>query len=90
MVSDEANLRTQLFSLFIFMTEKANEMVTASGRPSGIAMTITVTAVIRAYKKSVTVSPSHCLVLKRTLSATHLEKPNSREIKKNLNPIFAS
>jgi hypothetical protein len=30
------------------------------------------------------------LVLKRTLSTTHLEIPKSREIKKNLNPIFAS
>ena len=90
MVSDEAKERTQLFSFFIFMTEKANDMVTASGRPSGIAMTMTVTAVIIAYKKSVTASRSHYLVLKRTLSAMHLEIPNRRARQKNLNPNFAS
>jgi len=37
-----------LFSLFIFMTEKAKDIVTARGRPSGIAITMTVTAVMTA------------------------------------------
>jgi hypothetical protein len=43
------------------MTEKAKEIVTARGRPSGIAITITVTAVITAYRKSVKVYPSQPL-----------------------------
>ena len=47
-VSDEANFLTQLFSFFIFITENAKDIVTARGRPSGTAITITVTAVIRA------------------------------------------
>jgi hypothetical protein len=47
-VSEEASLRTQLFSLFIFMKENAKDIVTEIGRPSGIAITMTVTAVITA------------------------------------------
>ena len=61
-VSEEASLRTQLFSLFIFITENAKDIVTARGSPSGIAITMTVTAVIIAYRKSVKVDPSQLLV----------------------------
>jgi hypothetical protein len=43
------------------MTEKAKEIVTARGRPSGIAITMTVTAVITANVKSVKVAPSQGL-----------------------------
>ena len=42
MVSQAYILRTKLLSFNIFLTEKARERVTASGRPSGIATTITV------------------------------------------------
>jgi hypothetical protein len=45
-VSEASSFLTRLFSFFIFMTEKAREMVTASGRPSGTATTMTVTAMI--------------------------------------------
>lgn len=60
-VSEDASFLTQLFSLFIFMTENAKEIVTASGRPSGIAITITVTAVIKAQRKSLIVLSSQAL-----------------------------
>jgi len=40
-VSDEFKLRTKLLSFFIYALEKLREIVTASGRPSGIAQTIT-------------------------------------------------
>ena len=42
MVSEEANFLTRLFSFFIAALEKLSDMVTARGRPSGIATTITV------------------------------------------------
>ena len=41
-VSLASNLLTRLFSFFIYMTEYAREMVTASGSPSGTATTMTV------------------------------------------------
>jgi hypothetical protein len=34
------------------MTENEKEIMTARGRPSGMAITTTVTAVIRPFKKS--------------------------------------
>lgn len=40
-VSEEFRFRTKLLSSFILELEKLSEMVTASGRPSGIAHTIT-------------------------------------------------
>jgi hypothetical protein len=46
-VSEDCNFLTRLFSFFIFMTEKANERVTARGSPSGTAMTITVIPVMK-------------------------------------------
>jgi hypothetical protein len=73
------------------MTEKAKEIVTARGRPSGIAITMTVTAVITAKLKSVKVAPSHGLALgARVLSKTHLPTPRRRAKRKNLKPILAS
>ena len=51
-VSDEANFLTKLFSSFIFMTEKAKDIVTASGRPSGTAITMTVTPRMKASMKA--------------------------------------
>jgi hypothetical protein len=42
MVSDASRRRTRFFSSFIFITEYAREMVTARGKPSGTATTITV------------------------------------------------
>jgi len=52
-VSAEASLRTRLFSFYILALEKLNEMVTASGSPSGIATTITVIAMITVLSSSV-------------------------------------
>ena len=40
-VSDEFKFRTKLLSFLICLLEKLSEIVTASGRPSGIAQTIT-------------------------------------------------
>lgn len=56
MVSDDYIFLTKLFSFFIFMTEKAKDNVTASGRPSGTAMTITVIAIITILISSSNVS----------------------------------
>mmetsp|Transcript_4769 Transcript_4769/g.13708 ORF Transcript_4769/g.13708 Transcript_4769/m.13708 type:complete len:259 (+) Transcript_4769:3629-4405(+) len=44
MVSQAASTRTKLLSFIIFFMEKAREMVTAKGRPSGTATTRMVTA----------------------------------------------
>jgi hypothetical protein len=46
-VSHAANTRIKLLSFNIFRVEYAREMVTAKGRPSGIATTIIVTAVMK-------------------------------------------
>ena len=46
MVSEASSFLTRLFSSFIFMTEKAKEIVTSKGRPSGTATTIIVMAII--------------------------------------------
>jgi hypothetical protein len=46
-VSEASSFLTKLFSNFIFITEYAREIVTARGRPSGTATTITVMAMIR-------------------------------------------
>jgi hypothetical protein len=80
-VSEEASLRTQLFSLFIFITENAKEIVTARGRPSGIAITITVTAVMIAERKSYRDDPSHNL-LPTVLSKTTLPQPRTKANRK--------
>ena len=80
-VSEDANLRTQLFSLFIFMTEKAKDIVTARGRPSGIAITMTVTAVMTAYRKSVRAVPSHNFY-PTVLSKTALPHPRTKATRK--------
>ena len=42
MVSEDASFLTRLFSFFIAALEKLSEIVTARGRPSGIATTTTV------------------------------------------------
>jgi hypothetical protein len=42
-VSQASIFLTKFWSLSIFFTEKANERVTARGKPSGMATTITVT-----------------------------------------------
>ena len=47
MVSLACSFFTRLFSFFIFWTENARAMVTAKGRPSGTATTITVIEIIR-------------------------------------------
>jgi len=73
------------------MTEKAKEIVTARGRPSGIAITMTVTAVITAKVKSVKVAPSQgFLKVARVLSKITLPSPRMRAKMKNLNPILAN
>ena len=51
MVSDASSFLTKLFSFFIFMTEKASEMVTARGSPSGTATTMTVIEIIKKSTK---------------------------------------
>ena len=48
MVSEEANFLTRLLSFFMAALEKLSEMVTARGRPSGIATTITVIEIMMA------------------------------------------
>lgn len=48
MVSEEANFLTRLLSFFMAALEKLNEMVTARGRPSGMATTITVIEIMIA------------------------------------------
>jgi hypothetical protein len=47
-VSEEANFLTRLLSFFIAALEKLSDMVTARGRPSGIATTITVIEIMIA------------------------------------------
>ncbi len=47
-VSQAYNFLTKFWSFNIFLTEKASEIVTASGNPSGIATTITDTPIINA------------------------------------------
>jgi hypothetical protein len=52
-VSAEANFRTKLPAFYNLALEKLREMVTANGRPSGIATTITVIAMITVFNNSV-------------------------------------
>lgn len=52
-VSAEASFLTKLFIALILALEKLKEMVTASGRPSGIATTIMVIAIMMVFKRSV-------------------------------------
>jgi len=52
-VSEEASFLTKLLSSLILALEKDREMVTASGRPSGIATTITVMAMMIVFRRSV-------------------------------------
>jgi len=51
MVSQDERWRTKLLSSFIYPTEYANAIVTASGKPSGTATTMIVIEVIRAFTK---------------------------------------
>jgi len=53
MVSEEANFLTRLFNFFMAALEKEREIVTARGRPSGIATTITVIEMMIAVRISV-------------------------------------
>jgi len=46
-VSHACNFRTRFLSYNIFITEYANDNVTANGRPSGIATTITTIPIIK-------------------------------------------
>ena len=48
-VSHAASTRIKFWSASIFRVEYANEIVTASGSPSGIATTMIVTAVMKAW-----------------------------------------
>lgn len=52
-VSAEARFLTKLFSFCILALEKLNEIVTAKGRPSGIATTTTVIAMMIVLSNSV-------------------------------------
>jgi len=52
MVSADERVLTRLFSSYIFLEAKLREIVTAKGRPSGIATTITVMAIITVFKSS--------------------------------------
>jgi hypothetical protein len=47
-VSEDASFLTRLLSFFMAALEKLNEMVTARGRPSGMATTITVIEIMIA------------------------------------------
>jgi hypothetical protein len=47
-VSQDSNFLTRLFSYTIFALEKLKDMVTAKGKPSGIATTIIVIDIIIA------------------------------------------
>ena len=47
--SDLSKCLTKLCSFFILSTEKAKAIVTAIGRPSGIATTMTVTPIMKAF-----------------------------------------
>ena len=52
-VSEDARFLTRLLSFIIYALEKLNEIVTARGRPSGIATTTTVIAIIIVFNTSV-------------------------------------
>ena len=52
MVSEDFIERTRLFSSYILLTEKARPMVTARGRPSGMATTTIVMPKMKAFKTS--------------------------------------
>jgi len=52
MVSAEARFLTKLLSSFIFPLENDKAMVTARGRPSGIATTIMVTEMMKLFISS--------------------------------------
>ena len=81
MVSEDCSFLTRLFSFFIFITEKAKDKVTANGRPSGTAMTITVIPVIMTLIISSVVffdyhsSSNHPRVLSTNLLITRLPAP---------------
>ena len=51
-VSADERVLTKLFSFYIFLEAKLKEIVTAKGSPSGMATTITVTAIIKVFKSS--------------------------------------
>jgi hypothetical protein len=46
-ISQDLSYLTKFLSYNIFLTEYANDKVTAKGRPSGIATTTTVMAIIK-------------------------------------------
>jgi len=52
-VSDDSKLLTKLFSFLILALEKLNEIVTARGRPSGIAHTTTEMAIMMVLRTSI-------------------------------------
>jgi len=52
-VSADESVLTKLFSFCILALEKLNEIVTANGRPSGIATTMTVMAMMIVFNNSV-------------------------------------
>lgn len=56
MISQHYRCLTRLFSSFILLTEKASEIVTAKGSPSGTATTMIVTEVKKAPINASTVS----------------------------------
>ena len=59
--SDLSKCLTKLCSFFILSTEKANAIVTAIGSPSGMATTMTVTAIMKALTKISRVYASNIL-----------------------------
>ncbi len=50
MVSADERVLTKLFNFLILADEKDRAIVTASGSPSGMATTITVTAIMKVFK----------------------------------------
>lgn len=52
MVSEEASFLTKLLSFIICLLEKLSEIVTASGRPSGIAATIMAMQMMKTSRTS--------------------------------------
>lgn len=92
-VSQAYILRTRFWSLSIFLTEKAREIVTERGNPSGIATTITVIPKIKKFKiytRSLPVYHSRdipLIIAKRIRSTTIIRRA---EYKPNLPMSVAS
>ena len=85
-VSEDSSFLTRLFSFFIFITEKAKESVTAKGKPSGTAMTITVMAVMTILMISSKLSelaslvPNHPMFLSSNLLIMKFPIPANKAI----------